>query len=82
MVDGGSRLPSGFRKTFRNGWDLGSLTQIKIDSIPAILPSFHCVQAQNTALLKVTKILWGTSSCTNGSIWEIPDADNEGWRTL
>ena len=78
MVSGESRLPSGFCKVSRNGRGLDSLTQIKIDSIPAILPSLHCVQAQKMALLKDTKILWGTSSSTNGIIWEIPNVDDEG----
>ena len=78
MVNGGSRSPSGFCKIFQNARGVDSLTQIRIDSIPEILPSFHCIQAQKMALLKDTKIRWATSSCTNGSIWETPDVGNEG----
>jgi len=62
----------------RNGRGPEPLTQIRIDSMPAILPSFHCVQAQKIAVLKDIRIRCGTSSCTNGSIWVIPDVDNEG----
>lgn len=56
MVNGKSRSQSASRQSCQNKAERVLRTQIKIDSIPEILPSFHCVQAQNMVLLNDTKI--------------------------
>ena len=64
-------------KSFGTGGVQESLAQIKIDSIPAILPS-HWLQAQRMALLKDTRIRCGTSSSVNGRAREISAVEDEG----
>lgn len=69
-VDGESRSLSRPCQAFQNQRGQKSQTQIKIDSIPRTLPSFHSLQAKNMALPNDTKIHWGTSNSVKGRMWE------------